>query len=471
MSKALFEQRLAGLQLSQGDRQWFPKWFDGYATHCKADIGLTVPVERERVISFLQSLRDNRVPAWRRLQAARAIESYQGLVLRTIEVNFQPIKSKLDEIARREKVTGSAAAAGRTIVAGEGNPGCIDAEEPPVIQKMRRRLRMLHHPKSTETAYIGWIERLIRHLDDERLEKYGANDVAEFLTEQVLTRNLASRSQNQGLSACLFLYEKVLNREIGFINTMRARVSEYRPVVLTKSEVEQLLAEIHGLYRIMFLLMYGSGLRHRECRTLRIKDVCFETHQIVVRNGKGQKDRVTVLPESAMDVLSEQIQSVRSLHKRDLAEGFGEVYLPFALAQKYPRANRDIRWQYVFPSRQRSRDPRSGKIRRHHVHESTFADAFRKGLASTDIMKLAVPHTLRHSFATHLLEDGADIRTVQELLGHKDVRTTMIYTHVMNRPGLAVKSPLDRLTGRGSTRTKRARGQSRTTAASESRVR
>ncbi len=220
----------------------------------------------------------------------------------------------------------------------------------------------------------------------------------------------------------------------------------YLPVVLTKSETTELLGKFPWNFkRTMFLLMYGSGLRHRECRTLRIKDVCFERHEILVRNGKGEKDRVTVLPELVVEELKRQIDSARLLHEQDLADGFGKVHLPYALARKYPNASRDFRWQYIFPSRQRSRDPRSGNIRRHHVYESTFREAFKKALQSTDITKLAVPHTLRHSFATHSLEDGADIRTVQELLGHKDVKTTEIYTHVMNRPGLAVRSPADRL--------------------------
>ena len=202
---------------------------------------------------------------------------------------------------------------------------------------------------------------------------------------------------------------------------------------------------VYGVYRMMFLLMYVSGLRHRECRTLRVKDVCFETRQILVRNGKGMKDRVTVLADNVIPLLKEQLNTVRAMHESDLKDGFGEVYLPYALARKYPNAARHLSWQYLFPSLRRSRDPRSGRIRRHHVHDSTFCQRFKAALSRTSILKLAVPHTLGHRFATHMLEDGADIRTVQELLGHKDVKTTMIYTHVLNKGGKGVQSPADRL--------------------------
>lgn len=310
---------------------------------------------------------------------------------------------------------------------------------------MRARLRVLHHPKSTETAYVSWVQRFIRHLDDEHLEKYGEREIGEFLTDLAVGGEVTAGTQNQALSAILFYYGKVIGRDLHFIQRVRAKASTYRPVVLSQREVAELLSYLRGTSETMFRLMYGSGLRHRECRCLRIKDVCFDTGHIVVRNGKGQQDRVTVLPDSVVEPLRRCIHEAAIVHREDVQDGRGRVYLPFALHRKYPHADRELGWQYVFPSRRLSRDPRSGIWRRHHVHERTFAAALKRALARTAITKPATPHTLRHSFATHLLENGADIRTVQELLGHKDVRTTMIYTHVMNRPGLCVRSPLDRL--------------------------
>ncbi len=251
------------------------------------------------------------------------------------------------------------------------------------------------------------------------------------------------KPQNQALSALLFVYEKVLGRELEFLDVTKANKPEHLPVVLSRQEIARLLPEFQGRKRLMFLVMYGAGLRHKECRRLRVKDVCFDQNHIVVRDGKGEKDRITVLPTRSIDGLRAQISAIRRLHDQDLDEGFGRVSLPYALERKYPNANREFGWQWVLPSRQLSRDPVSGSIRRHHIGDSAFGDFFKKAVRRVGIEKLAVLHSLRHSFATHLLEDGADIRTVQELLGHKDVSTTMIYTHVMNRPGIAVRSPVD----------------------------
>ena len=455
MSVDRFRQTLAVMNLHDNETRWLPKWLEGYANHQPVRQALSenyqirhddlLPIENQLVISFLQSLRDNGVVAWRRLQAARSLDVYQSAVLRTSVVDFQPIRKTLQLIAEREKRLGGATIAETSPVQGEGNTGLLDPHEPEPVQRMRKRMRMLHYPRSTEQAYVSWVARFIRHLDDERLECHGEAEIADFLTDLAVTADVAAGTQNQALCGILFFYEKVLGRDMRFVNSVRAKASSYRPIVLTKREVTELFQFFVGRYRIMFLLMYGGGLRHRECRTLRIKDVCFEKREILVRDGKGMKDRVTVLANNAVPLLQAHLQNVRAMHEADLQDGFGEVYLPFALARKYPDASRDFGWQYIFPSHRRSRDPRSGIVRRHHLHESTFCSHFKKALPRTEIAKPAKPHTLRHSFATHMLEDGADIRTVQELLGHKDVKTTMIYTHVMNRPGLAVTSPSDRL--------------------------
>jgi integron integrase len=455
MSVSQFRRCVLLSTLSEADKTWFPKWFGSYAIFAFKRLEssqksidndvLMVPISDTLVKDYLISLRDNGTKAWQRLQAARAIEMYAGVVVRTCDVNFKTITDKLREISSREKQLGTSLEPGQIQVAGEGSEGTLDDEEPEILRRMRARMRLLHHPISTEKAYTQWVNRFIKHVGSEHLEKFGEHDVAEFLTDLAVVGNVVGSTQNQALSAILFLYGQVLNRDLAFVNAMRAKVSEYRPLVLTKREVTELFGFFGGVYRLMFLLTYGGGLRHHECRTLRIKDLDLERCEILVRTGKGMKDRMTVLPTNSLELLRSQIANVRALHQADLARGFGEVYLPFALANKYPNAAKEFCWQYLFPSIRMSRDPRSGKIRRHHVHERTFASQFRKALQLSSIDKPATPHTLRHSFATHMLEDGADIRTVQELLGHKDVKTTMIYTHVMNRPGLAVVSPSDRL--------------------------
>ena len=270
-----------------------------------------------------------------------------------------------------------------------------------------------------------------------------------FLTGLAVEGDVSPNTQNQAKSALLFLFQKVLGREIGFLDVVSADKPMRLPVVLSRQEIATLLPEFQGTRRLMFLVMYGAGLRHAECRRIRIKDVCFDEGHLVVRSGKGEKDRITVLPDCCRQDLIEQVERVRRQHNRDLDNEMDAVYLPYALERKYPNANREFGWQWLFPAMQLSKDPRSGHIRRHHVGEDLFAKFFRTALKQSGIRKNAVPHSLRHSFATHLLESGTDIRTVQELLGHKDVQTTMIYTHVMNKPGIAVKSPADAVLASG----------------------
>jgi len=313
------------------------------------------------------------------------------------------------------------------------------------MQQMRKELRLRHKAMETEKAYVGWVGRFINHCGSDDLNRFGEPQIKSFLTDLAVEGNVAVSTQDQAKSALLFLYQSVLGRELAFLDVTRANKPRRLPVVLSRGEIALLIPEFVGTRRLMFLVMYGAGLRHAECRRLRVKDVCFEEGHIVVRNGKGDKDRITVLPERSSEELRLQIERVRRQHLHDLDAGFGTVYLPHALHRKYPNENREFGWQWVFPSQQMSKDPRSGITRRHHISENFFADNFKAAIDRVGILKNAVPHSLRHSFATHLLEGGSDIRTVQELLGHKDVKTTMIYTHVMNRPGIAVKSPVDQL--------------------------
>jgi integron integrase len=272
----------------------------------------------------------------------------------------------------------------------------------------------------------------------------GAPEVRGFLSHLAVEQKVAASTQRQALSAIVFLYREILNREVGWLGEIApAKHPERLPVVFSRAEVRAVLAHVHGQHWLMASLLYGAGLRLMECVRLRVKDVDFDYRQILVRDGKGQKDRVTMLPQSLAESLKRQLEKVKILHQQDLAEGFGEVYLPFALERKYTSASHEWGWQYVFPARRRSIDPCSGKERRHHIDEKTLQDAVKRAVGAAKIAKPGSCHTFRHSFATHLLEAGYDIRTVQELLGHKDVRTTMIYTHVLNQGGRGVGSPLD----------------------------
>ena len=272
----------------------------------------------------------------------------------------------------------------------------------------------------------------------------GAAEIEAFLTHLAKDENVSSSTQNQALNALLFLYRNVLQLDLPVpLHALRAKRSEHLPTVLSKDEVARVLSGMQGLHQLMVKLLYGCGLRLMECFHLRVKDIDFEQSQIIVREGKGEKDRATMLPASLIQPLKNQITFVKNQHERDLAQGYGSVELPFALARKYPAADKEFGWQYIFPSDRLSTDPRSGIIRRHHLDPSGLQRAVRAAVKLAKINKPVSPHTFRHCFATHLLEAGYDIRTVQELLGHKDVKTTMIYTHVLNRGPKAVHSPLD----------------------------
>ncbi len=306
-------------------------------------------------------------------------------------------------------------------------------------------MRMNHYSLRTEKAYVYWIRYFIVRNDKRHPADMGAPEVAEFLSWLATDRNVAASTQNQALSSLLFLYKHVLHVNLPWLDDMvRAKRPVRLPTVLTEDEATRLLSHLQGGAWMMASLLYGAGLRQAECLKLRVKDVDFAYRQLFIRDAKGGKDRVTMLPEAVVQPLQAHLGRVRVLHNRDLAEGCGEVWLPHALSRKYPRAGRQWGWQFVFPSGSRSADPESGVIRRHHIHPDTLGRAVKRAAQAAAIMKPVSCHTLRHSFATHLLQSGTDIRTIQELLGHASVETTMIYTHVMNKGARGVRSPLDR---------------------------
>jgi integron integrase len=325
-------------------------------------------------------------------------------------------------------------------------PTAAPQNKPKLLDQVRDVIRRKHFSIRTEQSYVDWIRRFILFHNKRHPRDMAEAEVTEFLTHLARDNRVAASTQNQALSALLFLYKQVLKQEIGWLDGVeRAKRPARLPVVLTRDEVRNIFVHLHGTPRLMAGLLYGSGLRLMECVRLRVKDVDFGYARIIVRDGKGAKDRVTMLPVNLAKSLERHLQKVRAQHEEDLEAGFGSVFLPNAIARKFPRAAKQWAWQYVFPSSRLSFDSRSpGAVKqRHHVDETLLQEAVKKAVRASCVTKPATCHTLRHSFATHLLENGYDIRTVQELLGHKDVSTTMIYTHVLNKPGIGVKSPLD----------------------------
>lgn len=323
-------------------------------------------------------------------------------------------------------------------------------KQPKLLDRVRLALRVRHYSFRTEEAYIHWIKRYIFFHNKRHPMEMGEREIGEFLTHLAVKGDVAASTQNQALSALMFLYKKVLQIEPGqFTNITWAKKPKKLPVVFTQQEMKAVLSQLSGTYRIIAELLYGSGLRLMECLRLRVKDIDFGYCQIVVQDAKGGKDRVTVLPSVVIEPLIRHLDQVKKLHLKDREENHPGVQLPYALERKYPNAGKSWGWFWVFPAPKHSIDPRSGIRRRHHLHESAIQRAVQEAIRKAGIHKHAGCHTFRHSFATHLLESGYDIRTVQELLGHKDVKTTMIYTHVLNKGKLGVTSPADKLGDNG----------------------
>lgn len=323
-----------------------------------------------------------------------------------------------------------------------------EAGPPRLLDQVRAAIRRRHFSRRTERSYVGWIRRFIVFSGKRHPSDMGAWEITAFLSWLAVERTVSASTQNQALAAILFLYREVLDVDIGWLEGItRAKRPSTVPVVMSREEVTRVLAELDGTARVVATLLYGSGMRLLECLRLRVKDVDFDRNQILVRSGKGGRSRRTLLPGTTKEALAAQIRRVERRHAQDLSRGAGWVELPDALGRKYPSAARSLPWQWVFPATRVYRDEPTGERRRHHLHESAIQRAVRHAVARAGIRKAATCHTFRHSFATHLLEDGYDIRTVQELLGHADVRTTMIYTHVLGRGPGAVMSPADRLEG------------------------
>jgi len=325
------------------------------------------------------------------------------------------------------------------------NPALVVVTHGPrLLDRVRGAMRTRHMSPRTEEAYIGWIRRFIFFHGKRHPDEMGEEEISGFLSDLAIRQHVSASTQNQALAALLFLYERVLDRELDWLGGLvHAKRPDRLPVVLSRDEVKAVLERMDGVMRLMATLLYGCGLRVLECASLRVKDLDFDRHELMVRDGKGRKDRVTMLPGRLDAPLRAHLTTVRESHQIDLDAGWGTVVLPDALDRKYPSASRDWCWQWLFPASRHYVDPVSGQRRRHHVHETVLQRAVAHAVSATKIGKHATAHTFRHSFATHLLEAGYDIRTIQELLGHKDVRTTMIYTHVLNRGGRGVLSPFD----------------------------
>jgi integron integrase len=314
----------------------------------------------------------------------------------------------------------------------------------PLLAAVRQQLRLLHYSERTAQSYVAWIVRYIRFHGTRHPAELGREHVVEFLSALAIRSNVSASTQNQALAAISFLYRELLKIPIEDVEEIvRAKRPVRLPVVLTREEVKRVIGELEETPRLVAMLLYGSGLRVLECLQLRVKDVDFGSHEIVVRGGKGDKDRITMLPAAAEPPLRDHLEAARGMHGRDLKRGGGRVEIPNALARKYPSASTEWRWQYVFPATRTYIDVITRELKRHHLHVTSIQRAVAEAVRSSGITKRATYHTFRHSFATHLIEDGYDIRTVQELLGHSDVRTTMVYTHVLNRGGRGVRSPID----------------------------
>ena len=405
------------------------------------------------VRAFLeQQGRTGRIQDWQFRQIVDAIQNLFSMlgVPWQSEIDWQFWMDSATSLTERHPTIADRTSAGKTIEhlsnIKDSNLSAVRKLHAEVLEQLLLELRTKRYSIRTEQTYESWVTRYIGFCGNKNPAELGSSDVLSFLQHLAVRRSVSESTQNQALNALVFFYDKVLKLPLGDIGTfVRAKRPRRLPVVLTRAEVAKVLEHMDGRQKLMASLLYGTGMRLMDCVRLRVQDIDFGYRQIVIRDGKGKKDRVVPLPDRLSGKLETHLREVRRLHDKDLEDGFGEVYLPGALERKYPNGAREWGWQYVFPSGRLSVDPRSGKTRRHHIHESGLQKAVKKAALAANITKRVNCHAFRHSFATHLLESGHDIRTVQELLGHADVSTTMIYTHVLNRGGKGIQSPLDEL--------------------------
>jgi integron integrase len=431
--------------------EYYVRWAQSFARSAPGPLKVRTP---ENIMSFLNTLASKpNIDPWHLSQAEEALMIlYQDVFNLSWAHPWPTMEGSADNGNGAGNIIKSPGAAPASRPAAQAasfrdvaNWMEIDALHKPLFERLCTEIRTRHYSIRTEASYRHWARRFIAFHKLKSPKELKPEAVKEYLEYLAEVRQISASTQNQALNALVFLYDQVLKELLGpFGEFTKAKRPQRLPVVLSREEVDRLLKEMTGVKGLMARLLYGSGLRLMECLRLRVQDIDFEQQQIMVRDGKGQKDRITVLPRDCGEQLNEHLKKVKSLHERDLAGGYDGVYLWPALERKYPTAAREWIWQYVFPAERLSLDPRSKKVRRHHLHENVLQRAVREAATKAGLTKQVKCHSLRHSFATHLLENNYDIRTVQELLGHSDVSTTMIYTHVLNRPGLAVKSPLDK---------------------------
>ncbi len=443
----LYLDLLASKNISEGSRRWYvfrvENFLKAHPNKKLADIS------KAEIEAYLLSLSHSKnISSWQFEQAIDALK------LLLVDLSDTSTSKEIDwvywhDAAKSLSQNHATIAANDSVEAAleskHQSLGLISIEHKDVLLNMTRLIRSRHYSIRTEQSYIDWVARFFNFTQYKPLSNLAKQDVEDFLSNMVVERRVAASTQNQALNALVFLLTQVLERPREEFNFKHSKRPQRLPVVLSQDEVNQLLKSMSGTYFLMAGLMYGTGMRLMECIRLRVQDIDFDYNQIMIRDAKGNKDRVVPLPMRFADDLKDQINQVQIIHESDLDAGVSGVYLPTALAGKYPNADKELIWQYVFPASRISVDPRTGLSRRHHIHENTLQKSIKKAADQSGILKKISSHVLRHSFATHLLESGYDIRTVQELLGHSDVNTTMIYTHVLNKPGLSVKSPADNL--------------------------